>query len=676
MVALQSKMPGTSVILAVVVVLTSGSSLTVAGVARGQPSATACLECHGMQGTRAAAAVPDSVSIYLGDWEASVHAGLECTDCHRGISALPHETPLPRADCSGCHEGEAAEYARSVHAARAAAGDRLAPTCASCHDPHTVRPSSDPQSPLHRTHRAEVCTRCHGDANGVGARNTSVPHPAQSYAHGAHAHAMAAGNPKAATCSDCHGSHAVLRARDEESPLHRTNLPRTCGRCHAEEYEAYHAGVHGQAAERGAAGAPVCNDCHGEHEVVRLGEPGQIRVAIETCESCHQNRALVRRYDLPERAVGSYEDSYHGRAARGGLARAAGCTSCHGVHRILAASDTASSIYPGNLVSTCRRCHPQATPDFAASYAHAPRSASAGDHGAGIVRGIYMWLIGVVIGGMLLHNAVLLGNDLRQRWVEHRRRATHVRLNRNEVWQHFVLLTTFTVLVATGFALKYPDTFWARGLSAVGMDEGVRRVVHRIAAAGMILVSLYHVGYLMTARGREQLRHMVPQVRDVREFGAHMAHQLGRTAVPPAFGRFRYIEKAEYWALVWGTAVMVGTGLILWFPERLDGPRWLVRVAEAVHLYEAWLALLAIVVWHLFFVMLRPGTFPLSFTVISGRMDPEELEHEHPEEYRTLYHRALRRPPPGTPVPESMGAEPADKGAEPEPAGDPPPGRG
>jgi hypothetical protein len=348
---------------------------------------------------------------------------------------------------------------------------------------------------------------------------------------------MAAGNPQAATCSDCHGSHAVLRAHDADSPLNRTHLPQTCGRCHEQEFAAYRAGVHGQAAERGATGAPVCTDCHGEHEVVRLGEPGQVVVANETCESCHQNRALVRRYDLPERAVGSYEDSYHGRAARGGLARAAGCTSCHGVHRILAASDTASSIHPNHLVNTCRRCHPQASPAFAASYAHAPHAASAGDRGAGIVRGIYRWLIGVVIGGMLLHNAALLGHDLRERWAEHRRRATHVRLNRNEVWQHLVLLTTFTLLVVTGFALKYPDTFWARGLTVVGMDEGVRRVLRRIAAAGMVLVALYHLGYWITARGREQLRHMAPGVRDVREFAGHMAHQLGRTAVRPAFGR-------------------------------------------------------------------------------------------------------------------------------------------
>jgi cytochrome b subunit of formate dehydrogenase len=111
---------------------------------------------------------------------------------------------------------------------------------------------------------------------------------------------------------------------------------------------------------------------------------------------------------------------------------------------------------------------------------------------------------------------------------------------------------------------------------------------------------------------------------------------LGRMVRRPDFGRFRYIEKAEYWALVWGTVVMVATGLLLWFPETLAGPSWLVRVAENIHLYEAWLAFLAIVVWHLFYVLMRPG-IPGTFTALTGRMDPEELAHEHPEEYARFY---------------------------------------
>jgi predicted CXXCH cytochrome family protein len=571
---------------------------------------------------------------------------------------------MPSVDCSGCHGIESDRYQHGSHGLHVAAGDSKAPRCDTCHDPHSVQPASDPESVLHRSRVTQICTRCHADQESAGGRATGVPQPAQSYARGAHAQAVAAGNVDAATCGDCHDSHAVRRAQDPESPVSQRSIPATCGKCHASEFEAFSASVHGKAAERGASGAPVCNTCHGEHAIVRLAEPGQTMVvASQTCESCHDNATLARRYDLPQRAVASYEDSYHGRAARGGLSRAAGCTSCHGVHRILAKDDSASSIYPARLVETCSRCHAGATQTFATSYAHAPRGATAGERAAGKVRDIYMGLIALVIGGMLLHNGVLLARDLRIRYREHTARATYVRLNRNELLQHLALFVTFSVLVLSGFALRYPDTFWARWLATLGFAEGVRRIVHRVAAVLFIALALVHLVYLFTRRGREQMHHMRPRAEDMRQALGNVLYHLGRQSRPPHFGRFRYIEKAEYWALVWGTAVMVGTGLVLWFPEGLQGPSWLVRVSEAVHLYEAWLAFLAIVVWHLFFVMLRPGAFPISFTTFTGRMDPEELAHEHPEEYARQYGSSLSREKLQPPPPASDPAEAPPLGA-------------
>ena len=625
------------------VLVVAGILPCVAAAARG-PTTRECLECHGVAGEKPAGKAADPTSIFLGDWEKSVHGGFECTDCHAGIKSLPHDTPLERPTCAACHSDESANYARGTHAARAV-GDSLAPRCASCHDPHTVRSSSDSTSVLYRSHVAQVCARCHADANGVGERQLAVPHPAQSYARGAHEHAMQAGNLRAATCGDCHDSHLVLRAQDPASPVFRQNIPQTCGRCHKEEYALYRTSVHGLALARGGTDAPVCNTCHGEHAVAARGERGRTTfVASHTCESCHSNPALNRRYDLPVGAVSSYEDSYHGRAARGGLAQAAGCTSCHGAHSILPKSDPQSSINPANLVQTCGQCHTKATPEFAASYAHTPDSEARTQGPAAIVRSIYLWLIVAVIGGMLAHNAILYRHQLRREFAVHKQKAVHTRLTRVELRQHAVLLTTFFILVITGFALRYPDDQWVRALAAMGFTEGVRRVVHRVAAVGMIAASFFHLYYMFTRRGREQMRHMAPVMRDVHEAIQNVRFYLGQAAAPPRFTRFRYIEKAEYWALIWGTAVMAITGLILWFPSQLQGPNWLVRVAEAIHLYEAWLAFLAIVVWHLFFVVVRPG-IPGAFTAITGKMDPEELAHEHPEDYAHSY----ESPPPPHP---------------------------
>ena len=611
--------------------------IAAASVAAQPVTTPQCLECHGAAGERPAGTGPDGMSIFVGDWEKSVHAGFECTDCHAGIASVPHDTPLPVPSCAACHSEETERYEHGSHGLRAAAGDSLAPRCASCHDPHSTRPSSEPESVLHPSRVAQVCIRCHADGRTVGSRVTSVPNPALSYAQGAHEQAMAAGNLEAATCGDCHEPHAVLRSTDMDSPIYVTHIAATCGKCHSQESAAYVASIHGQAVQRGAQGSPVCITCHGEHAVAAFGEGSRATViASETCESCHNNPTLARRFGLPMDAVSSYQDSYHGRAARGGLAQAAGCTSCHGVHRILAKSDPASTINPANLVQTCSACHPGATPTFATSYAHNPASITSTDRATATVRRIYAWLIGLVIGGMLVHNLIVWRHQMARELAIHRARAVHMRFTRGEVRQHAVLLASFTLLVITGFALRYPDALWAQGLAWLGLDEGARRIVHRVAAVVMVGASLYHIFYWFTPRGRDQLRHLRPQARDLREALANVQYYLGRSARPPHFARFRYIEKAEYWALVWGTVVMVLTGFILWFPDRLNGPNWVVRVSEAVHLYEAWLAFLAIVVWHLFFVLVRPGVQgPL--TMVTGGMDPEEMRHEHPEEYAAVY---------------------------------------
>jgi len=372
---------------------------------------------------------------------------------------------------------------------------------------------------------------------------------------------------------------------------------------------------------------------------------------------------LRRRYDLDASAVSTYEDSYHGRAARGGLARAAGCTSCHGTHRILPKDDPASTIHVANLTATCAQCHPGATTEFARSYAHAPGRITSSDRATSWVRQIYLWVIGLVIGGMILHNALVWRRDLQRVRARQGEQTLHQRLSRGEVGQHAALLVTFSLLVLSGFALRYPDTLWARGFTTLGLDEPARRILHRIVAVGFVATALVHLGYLLTRRGREQLGHMRPRARDLREAVDNVLHQLGRRSSPPRFGRFRYIEKAEYWAVVWGTAVMVATGLVLWFPDRLRGPSWLVRVSEAIHFYEAWLAFLAILVWHLFFVLVRPGMRG-ALTAITGRMELEELAHEHPGEFARLYGGAIDRAQVGTASPPA-GREAPQPGAQP-----------
>jgi len=112
-------------------------------------------------------------------------------------------------------------------------------------------------------------------------------------------------------------------------------------------------------------------------------------------------------------------------------------------------------------------------------------------------------------------------------------------------------------------------------------------------------------------------------------------YYLGRRAEKPRFDRFNYVEKFEYYALAWGTVVMTFSGLALTYEEAAMRvlPKWAWDIVYAVHGYEALLAFLAIIIWHLYNVHLRPGIFPMNWAWITGKMPEEQLREEHPLEY-------------------------------------------
>ncbi len=135
-------------------------------------------------------------------------------------------------------------------------------------------------------------------------------------------------------------------------------------------------------------------------------------------------------------------------------------------------------------------------------------------------------------------------------------------------------------MAITGFALKYPNSFWAEGLRTFGMSEPVRQWVHRASAVIMIVLSLYHVAYLLfTARGRDVLKEMFPTFKDITDVRDNLMYYLRISNKSPQFNQYDYAEKAEYWALIWGTFVMAATGLVLWFPTMVGdwAPVWLIK---------------------------------------------------------------------------------------------------
>ena len=137
-----------------------------------------------------------------------------------------------------------------------------------------------------------------------------------------------------------------------------------------------------------------------------------------------------------------------------------------------------------------------------------------------------------------------------------------------------------------------------------------------------LAVALAHVVSLVASRKlRVHWMEMIPRMRDGREALANFAFNLGLGDVPPPLSTHSYIEKAEYWAVVWGAVVMAGSGLLLWANNlvlRFLPKTWL-DVATSVHFYEALLATLAIVVWHFYSVVFDPDVYPLNTAFLTGR---------------------------------------------------------
>lgn len=224
----------------------------------------------------------------------------------------------------------------------------------------------------HKSVKKVNCRRCHYSGNLVGAPGGQIY---DQYEHSVHGLEVAKGNPKAPVCQDCHGTHDVIRHTNKESKFYKANIPKTCGNCHIDIYATYKESVHGVAVENGNFDSPVCSDCHGEHNIQRpnadASRVSPLRIA-QTCTECHGEKGIVNKYGVKTNRTATFEHSFHGIAQKMGSKVVANCASCHGYHDIRTDTDPKSSIYPDNIQKTCgqENCHPGATAEFARGQIH------------------------------------------------------------------------------------------------------------------------------------------------------------------------------------------------------------------------------------------------------------------------------------------------------------------
>ena len=218
------------------------------------------------------------------------------------------------------------------------------------------------------------------------------------------------------------------------------------------------------------------------------------------------------------------------------------------------------------------------------------------------------------------------------------------RFDRMDRVMHAILMVSFLGLAATGLPLLFSESTWASKFAHALGGFAAAGTIHRVFAFTLIAVFVTHLarlGVRIFLRGERGIlwgpSSLVPQPRDLMDIIGHVRWFLGR-GPRPAFERYTYWEKFDYWAVFWGMAIIGSSGLMLWFPllfSRLV-PGWLFNIAMLIHGEEALLAVGFIFTIHFFNGHLRPEKFPMDLVIFTGRTTVEEMRHDRPGEYARL----------------------------------------
>ncbi len=210
--------------------------------------------------------------------------------------------------------------------------------------------------------------------------------------------------------------------------------------------------------------------------------------------------------------------------------------------------------------------------------------------------------------------------------------------------EHVAMMVLFTVLSLTGFPQKFSEAGWARSLVELLGGIGATRTIHRFSGWVFSVLLLLHLGLALATlvRRRNVSLTMVPVRKDFKDAIVTLKYYLGLEKAHAKFDRFDYRQKFEYWGLIFGSILMVRTGVVLYFPVAVAQwlPGQVIPASKVAHSNEGLMAFLVVIVWHIYNAHLNPDVFPFDTSIFTGKISRERMEKEHPLELA----RALGKP--------------------------------
>ena len=370
-----------------------------------------CLMCHSDK-TLTGEINGKTVHVFVDQKElkGSVHNDVDCISCHADLEGtdFPHKENVNKAQCLPCHEEAQELFDEGIHGKSYKNGDKLAPTCQTCHGSHNIIKVSNPKSAVAPIKIPFLCGSCHKEGAPVQVqRKIPEDHILENYSESMHGDGLLKkGLGVAATCASCHSPHRILPHTDPRSTIARDNIAATCTKCHVEIEQVHRKIIEGKLWELKPHALPVCIDCHPPHKIQQPvyertvanqdclnchGRPdlkskdGRTMfvdvLSLESsmhskiaCSQCHStvNLAHVRPCEgitskvdcsVCHAAQGDqYRESIHGQLFAKNDPNAPTCEECHGSHHVLGTKNPLSPTFHTSIPNLCGKCHRKGEP--------------------------------------------------------------------------------------------------------------------------------------------------------------------------------------------------------------------------------------------------------------------------------------------------------------------------
>lgn len=418
-----------------------------------------------------------------------------------------------------------------------------------------------------------------------------------------------------------------------------------------------------------------CNVCHDDQlkldtpfnfwHVTSRSMPARDNLDLtRVCSTCHSNEAIQKEFKLPDAGT-SYLASFHGKASLLNNQEAASCLDCHvgdgeNVHVMHSHKTLGAPTSPPMVANTCRTpaCHRTAGESISSAAIHVNLQRDGGIE----------WMIAVIFVGMILGTfgpsmvmvlLKLINFAIGREDPEHHNHlakaqalmadpAGRAKLKRFTVLQrlqHWFLVITFATLVITGFPMKFAEREWAATVIKLFGGLTACRWVHRVTGALLVAGFIFHFFYVLRHMAKMRKKTgdswlkiffnlpLCMNPKDMKEMMLLLAYLVGLKKTRPAGARFTAEEKFEYFGVAWGTVLLGITGFMMWFNGWVSRyvPGRVLTLANLVHSFEAFLALLHVGILHIATVIFSPGVFPISPAMFSGDTPADEMAESHSE---------------------------------------------